>query len=90
MRARLSLYMLCVWAAIAGVACSTTPARAPFDAAAAADAGVVCTYETPLGSHILQRVCLTKAQREQRDENAQALKDSMNRPRIPVCTRTSC
>ena len=37
-------------------------------AAEAAPDDVICTYETPVGSHVKKRICVTKAERDRRTE----------------------
>ena len=59
---------------------SQTAAAASQKSAAAADK-VVCHEEVVTGSRFSQRVCETPAQKEAREHNTQAVKDTMTRPR---------
>ena len=64
-------------AAIAG--CATAPDE---EATADADDGVICRYETEMGSNMRKRVCTTRAER---DAMAQRTKDEIiNRQRSDV------
>jgi hypothetical protein len=80
--------LACMAAAVA--ACSTTPSQTPVAKVAATQQDVVCEREMAVGSHISKRVCLTKAQREQRERDMQVVRDSMVEGSTHVCTQGSC
>jgi hypothetical protein len=50
---------------LSATACTYTPAKDP------KSAGVVCTNEAPLGSHLTKRKCTTAAEREKARQQAE-------------------
>jgi hypothetical protein len=86
--------VLCVLLASASVAttgCATKPAPPPPPPPAAIATApppghdIECHSETTTGTLIAKRVCLTKAQRDARDEAARRAQDTLSRS-----TATSC
>jgi hypothetical protein len=73
--------------ALACAVLSATAAAAEKDdskAAKPASSELVCTYETPVGSHVKKRTCVTRAQRDQRAEQDRGrMRDVQNRGSRP-------
>jgi hypothetical protein len=80
--------LLCVLLACASVAttgCATKPPPAAVATAPPPGRDLECHSETTTGTLIAKRVCLTKAQRDARDEAARRAQDTLSRS-----TATSC
>ena len=80
--------LLCVLLASASVVTTGCAAKPPPAAVASAPPpgrDVECRSETSTGTLIAKRVCLTKAQRDARDEAARRAQDTLSRSTATAC-----